>query len=1190
MRLKHIHIAGFKSFVDPVTIPATAQLTGVVGPNGCGKSNVIDAVRWVLGESKARELRGATLQDVIFNGSTGRKPASRASVELLFDNSEGKAAGQWSQYAEISVKRVLTRSGDSSYHINNVQVRKRDMADLFLGTGLGGDAYAIIEQGMISRIIEAKPEELRGFLEEAAGVSKYKERRKETEYRLRDTRENLDRVSDIREELGRQLEKLAVQAEVARRFFALDEDRSLKTHFLSLVRRRDAQARQAELERQMEAARNDIEARIADLRRIESDLEAQRLSQFEATEAMNQAQARFYETSAEVARVEQELKHLGATRERLNQELQLNTARQDAARAELEATRAEIGLRQAEHERGEEQAEILHERAAQASEEMPEVDAAWRTAQAAVAAVQQEMGQFEQAIQLEEASRSHAERAIDQLKARELRLMQEKDSLAAQDISQVERQQMDLEALEERVESLGEYLENARAELPGQDASLRQSRQVLDAAKGEQHRLEAHLAALRKLQDSARQTEGEGASWLNRVGLEQATRLWQGIRVETGWETAVEAALGEAMAALAAEARADWLEQPPEARFELLLPSPLGNGDGHEGTVFASADVAPSPLTPPPGGEGDLNPLVELIHTDDPLIARFLTDRLALAYATDSLAHALALRQRLPVGGFIATREGHRVGRDSLTFNAPEKGHQGLIARVREIERLEEEVEMAGARLEEVNEDVARAEEALQAGRRQVDALQMQISQAQSQAGQLRVQVARGQEAARRVNERCAQVEQDLDEIYGHLAQEEEAWNDAGDRQMQAQEAYDQAKERLDEARQARQALDQRVQTVREAQRRAEREAQEAAFQVRAVASRLKELTERVARGERALAELAQEQERLEAELEQARSTPVQDNLQAALAQRQQAEAALTAARDALEGANHKLRDLDGERLKVERALEPLKERVQAMELKLQEARLNEARFSEELEDVVESALMEAADKAGITARGEAWLKSELDRLEADISALGPVNMAALEELKATEERKQYLDAQAEDLETAANTLEEAIRRIDAETRARLKETYDKVSREFRSLFSELFGGGHAELTLTGEEILDAGLTVLAQPPGKKNSSIQLLSGGEKALTALSLVFAFFRLNPAPFCLLDEVDAPLDDSNTERYCAMVKKMSVETQFMFITHNRITMELAQHLVGVTMPEPGVSRPVAVDVDDAIRLAA
>jgi len=1171
LRLKHIHIAGFKSFVDPVTIPATAQLTGVVGPNGCGKSNVIDAVRWVLGESKARELRGATLQDVIFNGSTVRKPASRASVELLFDNSEGKAAGQWSQYAEISVKRVLTRNGDSSYHINNVQVRKRDMADLFLGTGLGGDAYAIIEQGMISRIIEARPEELRGFLEEAAGVSKYKERRKETEARLRDTRENLDRVADIREELARQLDKLTVQAEIARRFFALDEDRTLKTRFLSLVRRRDAQARQAELERQLEAARNDIEARIASLRQLEAELEAQRLNQFEATEALNLAQAHFYEASAEVARVEQELKHLGATRERIAQELTLNAARQDAARAEIEATQAEIGLREEDLARGEEHAEMLHERAAQAGEEMPEADTAWREAQAAVAAVQREIQQFEQAMQLEEANCNHAERAIDQLKARELRFMQEKTALVAQDISEVERQQMELEALEERTESLSEYLESARAQWPAQEEAVRTTRNQLNTAQGHQHRIEAQLAALRRIQERASQSEGEGEAWLQRTGLQHVPRLWQEIRVTHGWEIALEAALGESLSTLAVEARPEWLGTPPEARFEMLLAE-------SEATVLP---VPPAFALPA---------LATWVHSPHPLIARFLAGHLALVFAADTLEQALLHRDILPAGGVIATREGHRVSRESLVFNAPEKAHHGLIARAREIEALQEEADMARARCDEHAETLAQAEEALHNTRRQSDALQSQIAQAHTQLGQLRAQVARAQEAARRVGERRDQIERDLEEIYAHMAEEEEAWNDASERQREAQMAYEMARERFDAVRQIRQTQDQRVQTVREALRRAEREAQEAAFQVRALQNRIRELAERAARGARTLTELGNEQMRLQHELEAAQATPIQDTLQNALGQRQTAEAELTHAREMLEAANQRLRELDTARQQTEHALLPLKDRAQATELKWQEARLNEARFSEELDGVDEIALLAAAEQTGIALRADSWLKSELDRLEREINALGPVNMAALEELKATEERKHYLDAQAADLETAAATLEEAIRRIDAETRARLKSTYDKVSHEFRNLFTELFGGGHADLSLTGEEILDAGLTVLAQPPGKKNSSIQLLSGGEKALTALSLVFAFFRLNPAPFCLLDEVDAPLDDSNTERYCAMVKKMSSDTQFMFITHNRITMELAQNLVGITMPEPGVSRPVAVDVDDAVRMAA
>jgi len=1173
LRLKHIHLAGFKSFVDPVTIPAPARLTGIVGPNGCGKSNVIDAVRWVLGESKARELRGESMQDVIFNGSANRKPASRASVEMLFDNSEGRAAGQWSQYAEISVKRQLTRTGESSYYINNIHVRRKDVFDLFLGTGLGGDAYAIIEQGMISRIIESKPDELRGYLEEAAGVSKYKERRKETEYRLRDTRENLSRVEDIRLELAGQLERLTVQAEVARRFFALDGERSLKTNYLALTRKREAQVRQAEFERQMQATRTEIEAKVADVRRLEAELESQRLAQFNANEAVNQAQARFYAESGEVSRLEQELRHLAETRQRLGYEIEATGLRRRQVAGELETIQTEIGQRQEEHAQAEERSAILAERAAEASQNLPDVETAWRESQAAVAAIQQEIARHEQTAQLEESNGQHAEKAIERLKAREVRLMQEQESLAGQDETGLQRQQTELEEAQERVASLGEYLASARDDLPGLEASQRQCRQVQELAQRELHHLEAELNALRRLQQSAQSAEQEGAAWLGREGLESVPRLWQRIRVEEGWETAVEAALGEAMAALATELRPGWAGSPPEARFELALAAPDATRPD-----FALL-----------GTDAAFRPLVDLIHTEDPLVGRFLADRLALAFAADSLALALERRTELPPGAFIATREGHRVGRASLVFNAPEKEHHGLIARSREIERLEGELELARARAEEVAEDLVQADEALQQGRRQVEALQGQQVQAQAQAHQLQVTVARGQEVARRVSERRAQLERELDELYEQLEVEETAWNDAGERQREAELEQEFARERLEEAREKRQAADQAFQAVREVQRRAEREAQEAVFQVRSVSSRIRELSERLARAEQAQAELAATQARLEAELGQLQEVAVNETLMAALDQRQQAEAALTAAREALEGANAGLQGLETARLSAERALEPLKERLQSLELKLQESHLLEARFSEELEGIAEAEVQAAAEAAGIATRGESWLKSELQRLEAAIAELGPVNMAALQELEATQERKNYLDAQAEDLNTAAETLEEAIRRIDAETRARLKETFDAVSREYRRLFTELFGGGEAQLILTGEEILDAGLVVMAQPPGKKNSSIHLLSGGEKALTALSLVFAFFRLNPAPFCLLDEVDAPLDDSNTERLCRMVARMSEETQFMFITHNRITMELAQHLVGVTMPEPGVSRPVAVDVENAIRLS-
>ena len=1194
MRLKHIHIAGFKSFVDPVTIPAGAQLTGIVGPNGCGKSNVIDAVRWVLGESKARELRGASMQDVIFNGSSGRRPASRASVELLFDNDDGRAAGQWSQYAEIAVKRMLTRSGDSSYWINNVQVRKRDMADLFLGTGLGGDAYAIIEQGMISRIIEAKPEELRGYLEEAAGVSKYKERRRETESRLRDTRENLDRVFDIREELGRQLDKLGVQAEVARRYFGLDGERTLKTRFLALTRKRDAQARQAELARQREAVNNEIEAGTAQMRHLEAELESRRLDQFTLTESLDQAQAHFYAESGEVSRLEQELRHLQGTRERLGAELVEAEQRQATTRAEQQAAEIEREQRRGELERAEEQAEILASRAAQAGEALPLAEADRQRAQERVTEVQAEKVLHEQAARLAQANAGHAERGIGQLRARVGRLLQEQEGLGQADAAAVERQALELEVEQERVERLREYLEAARDAGSRQEARLRQARQAQEAGNRELHRLEAEVGALRALQTRVHQAESEGASWLKRLGLESVPRLWQCIRVEEGWEAAVEAALGESIATLAAQAEESWVDAPPQARFEMLPPAATTThslpATFNGGRLEACATGARSSvLTSPPGAEEGMYRLADRIETDDPLIARCLADRLALAWACDTLHQAIALRGRLPPGGFIATREGHRVSRDGLVFNATGKGHQGLIARARDIERLEEALDGAHASAEEVVEVVVRDESALAGARSQNEALQSQLMLAQNQVHTGQLRLARAEESVRHVSERRAQIEKEVRELHEQLALEAAIRDEASERQSTAEVQQDEASVHLDAARASRQDAEQRLQGVRESQRQAEREAQEAAFLVRSLHTRLKDLDERNLRAARALEELAQARARLHAGLAAAQESPIQVDLDAALTRRKTAEVALTAVREALEGANAALRELDSARITTERALEPLKEREVVLELKLQEARLGEVRYSEELEGVDTLALEGAAQAAGIAAKSETWLKTELVRLEAEIAVLGPVNMAALDELTAARERKNYLDAQAEDLEIAVRTLEEAISRIDTETRTRLKETYDKVSREFRALFIELFGGGEAQLTLTGEEILDSGLTVLAQPPGKKNSSIHLLSGGEKALTALSLVFAFFRLNPAPFCLLDEVDAPLDDRNTERYCALVTKMSAETQFLFITHNRLTMEMAHTLVGVTMPEPGVSRPVAVDVEDAIRMA-
>lgn len=1164
MRLKHIHLAGFKSFVDPVTIPAPSRLTGIVGPNGCGKSNVIDAVRWVLGESKARELRGESMQDVIFNGSANRKPASRASVEMLFDNSEGRAQGQWSQYAEIAVKRQLTRTGESSYYINNLQVRRKDIYDLFLGTGLGGDAYAIIEQGMIARVIESKPEELRGYLEEAAGVSKYKERRKETERRLQDTRENLARVDDIRAELGVQLERLTGQAEVARRYFALSEEKTLKEGLLALLRRRDAQIRQQKLAQDMEQAKNAIEAAMADLRRIEAEMETARLDQFAATEAVNQAQACFYAEGGEATRLEQSLKHMKETRERLVIELSRAQARIEQARQEQEDLALQSEQCEMEGEAARELYETLLEQSRETGLALPELEQALEAASREVAERQRAVSALEHQAQVELTHRQHADRTMEQLKLRQTRLSQEQSALGTATPQHLARLEEEVETSSQRLELIQGELEDLRIELPALERKRRDATDQVEEASRALHKIEAELGALKRLQDQASRAEQAGQSWLTRQGLGECKRLWQQIRVEAGWEDAAEAALGERLAALLVENRPEWLAAPPEGRWDLAMPRA-----GHR--EAGAAEVG-------------LPRLTERVRTLDAVAERLLNDWLALVWAAPDLDTAVAQRDRLPLGGVIATQKGHLVSRDGLTYNAPDKGHHGLLKRARDIEVLTVRLHEAEALHDELRGLAEDAEARIQDSRREAERLQAAIAQAQAEVHQRQMVLMKETEALKRVEERRRQLADELAELAEQLAEEAMAREEAEARYQEAKLQQEYAREALDAARDARRAQEGAVAELRERLRRQEREAQEAGFRVKSLVTRFQDLGERRQRLAQSLAEHVRHEAELRAQLGVQDEAAIQAEVQAALERRREAELALIAAREGMEAANAQLRQMEQARIRIEHGLEPLRANLVSLELKQQEAQLKEAQFAEQLVDrdlEVLSAQLTPEHK-------DSALAADIGRLGRDIEALGAVNMAALQELEAATERKNYLDAQAEDLNTAANTLEEAIRRIDAETRARLKSTYDTVSEGFKGYFSELFGGGEASLTLTGEEILDAGLVVMAQPPGKKNSSIHLLSGGEKTLTSIALVFAFFSLNPAPFCLLDEVDAPLDDSNTERLCRLVAKMSAETQFMFITHNRITMEMALHLIGITMPEPGVSRPVAVDVEDAVRM--
>jgi chromosome segregation protein len=1165
VRLTQIKLSGFKSFVDPTSIHVPGQLVGIVGPNGCGKSNVIDAVRWVLGESRASVLRGDSMQDVIFNGSSNRKPLARASVELIFDNSQGRASGQWSQYADISVRRVLQRDGESSYQINNVSVRRRDITDMFLGTGLGPRAYAIIEQGTISRVIEARPEDLRVFLEEAAGISRYKERRRETENRLSDTRENLARVNDIRLELGAQIEKLQAQAEVAARYNEYQAELRLKQHLLWYLRRRDAAAERERHAQDVVRTGNELEAETARLRGVEARLEASRSAHYQAGDAMNGAQAALYAANSEVARHESELRHAEENRQRLEgqhteRQTQLGSWREQRAQLtqalHMWAARA-AGARQ--------RVVATQERVAQETAKLPEAEQTFRAAQERLNEARGAVMQAEGRLQLEQSNLAHLEGSVRALEQRRERLGAELAALAQPDAAALDALEQRLSVLDAAIGKTQAELESLQGECAAQEERQAAASTHLAEATREATAAEAQLGTLRQIQAAA-EDNAPLQGWLERHGLSALPRLWQRLRIEQGWETAVEAVLRERLHAIelsdAVQMQRIAADQPP-AKASLYL-----RGDGTTASQL----------------EGHAA-LGSKVHATDLLVAGAVADWFSGVYAIDSDPDD-AMRRDFPPEAVFVNRAGHQFTRYTVSFHAPDPADAGLLARQAEIEALEARYPELETRLVAARGSLDAEEGRLAERQHSLDQARDEIARLERERHDAQIELIKLGQAQERIKERGAQIGRELDEIAREAGLDAErllASKEAVERVAQEIAA---ARTDLEAVKAAHLAAETALAGQRLAAQQAERDAQDAVFGERECASKIAEIDNSVRvidqQIERAEAEIA----RLTGELAQDPIPQVRAVLDAAVEARIACEARLAEARNAVEGAAAALRSLEEERLQTEGRINPLRERVGELRLKEQAAQINHDQFHEQLRTA-------EADEAQLAAEADhaprpSTLQGEITRLTQAIAELGAVNLAALEELRSSTERKGFLDSQAGDLEEAVTTLEDAIRRIDRETRELLRETFDSVNRHFASLFPVLFGGGEAKLIMTGEEILDAGVQVMAQPPGKRNSTIHLLSGGEKALTAIALVFSMFQLNPAPFCLLDEVDAPLDDSNTVRFCDLVRKMSGQTQFLFISHNKLTMELAEQLIGVTMPESGVSRVVAVDIDEALRI--
>ncbi|HEX2604390.1 MAG TPA: chromosome segregation protein SMC, partial [Oxalicibacterium sp.] len=829
MRLTSIKLSGFKSFVDPTNFQVPGQLVGVVGPNGCGKSNIIDAVRWVLGESKASELRGESMQDVIFNGTTHRKPAGRASVELVFDNGAGKAAGQWSQYAEIAVKRTLTRDGTSTYYINNQAVRRRDIQDIFLGTGLGPRAYAIIGQGMISRIIEARPEELRIFLEEAAGVSKYKERRRETENRLQDTRENLLRVEDILRELNANLEKLESQAAVAQKYHELQADQEEKQKLLWLLRKNEAKTEQEKFFRDIEKAQIDLEEQTAKLRHVETELEHMRQSHYAAGDRMHQAQGHLYQTNSEIGSLEAQIKFVIESRTRLQSQLNSLTAQRDqwqrqGTQYQEDLTEAEMHLEELAM-----RVEQAQEVAQRENDRIPALEQAWREAQLKSTESRGRIMQIQQQIELESAHQRNASNILSGLTVRRERLMQEQQGMNAPDATHLNNLKLQLEEKQATLEEANVQLEEAQEQLPKLEEERRNAQQQVNSETANNAQLEARLTALKQLQENV-QTQGKVQPWLQKHELGELPRLWQKLHIDQGWETALESILRERTSALEMS-NLDWAKaffnDAPPAKLALFTPNAI-SGEATEAVA-------------------GLKPFINLLQLNEPGLRALMQDWLHNVYAADDVAAAFVDRNKLPNGGYFITRQGHVIGKSSVRFYASDSEQDGMLARQQEIENITKQLRAQQMLADEAKSRFVRSESALTQATQRLQEIRQRVGTLTQAVHGLQLDVMKLSEVQERFNQRSTQISADLEEIAAQEAEQQQvkAESEAKFEQLDAELA--ELQEKHEEGQTDYLAKEQQLNDARQKVRELERAAQEAEFAEKSQRNKIEELKRSIA-------------------------------------------------------------------------------------------------------------------------------------------------------------------------------------------------------------------------------------------------------------------------------------------------------------------------------------------------------
>lgn len=1162
MRLIQLKLAGFKSFVDPTTIQLQGQRVGIVGPNGCGKSNIMESVKWVLGESSAKEMRSENMDSVIFNGSENRKPISRASVELIFDNSLGKAPTEWSQYAEISVKRVIEREKGSTYYINNLAVRRKDVADLFLGTGLGGRGYAIIGQNTISQIIEAKPEELRNYLEEAAGVSKYKERRRETEFRLRDTRENLSRIQDVLNEIIQQIAKLESQAVIATKYNELTEKHKFHQAQVWVLKKRDASIVWKKHQSQVDKLVNELEQQTAALRKIEAEVETLRQAHIDASDEINKNQASFYEINAEVSNIENNIRNQNELLERSKKELiEIET---NLTKNEEDQLKYSKDIKESDIEKISlsELYKIKEENfnALKSSIQLVEVQYLTSTEQFNQAANQFQSTQ--EKINLEKATIDFIHKTEEETNARITFLNNEIRNIDLTGQSELEEKENDLADKRLHVKNIESKIDENKSLTEDLEEEIDTLRQHQIEIQKELSQIEGEIKTLLQIQDDTQGNESL-KSWTSQHNINTSNRLWEKLKIKTEWVTAIESALGVKLNAILAQ-------------YETISHRPPAS------MVLANLNGS-HPYKPK---NTKLNSALDVIEISDPLLMNLLSEWLSSCYIIPKGESYKNFIGNLEQGEFLVNQQGDIFTKNSVSFYGKDASLSGILLRQERLKVLQEKFPSIDKNYKDVSKKLNEAQLQLNNYEEQVDSFNDELKEALNDFHQTEIEVEKTQQSIVYANERLNNITNEQNELKAKLTQIEIDKTTKSNLILNLENDALQLLEQKTSSEEIKKRHELEYESAKKQVNEAEIQLQESHFNLKIINNKINELINRFNVLTEDNSALNNKKDLAMASIDTQIIETLQLSLREKITIKDEREKILIASRDNLAQKEIDLRECEQKRLQTEQAVHPIRDKLEQSRLNEQESKLLFEQFQNEIN---ESQFDEVVLSESITEKTTVKEVQELcNKLQEEINLLGPVNLAAIHELASEKERKGYLDSQVEDLTSASNTLEDAIKRIDKETRDRLIATFNEVNKNFTEFFRILFNGGQAQLELLGEEILDTGIQVTAQPPGKKNTTISQLSGGEKALTATALVFALFKLNPAPFCLMDEVDAPLDDSNTLRFADMVTEMSKNTQFLYVSHNKIAMEMAQQLIGVTMQESGVSRIVEVSLEEAEKM--